>query len=203
MKLAPRALVAYAFIAGAGLLLFQNCGPAQLNSDTVVASDTGALDQGSSGDDPANPVPVPQPSPTPVAQIPSPTPNPAPSSTPNPTPSPVATPSVPAPVVSLSATSLDFGNVSFGFSSRRTVTVNNTGNATLTFSSIRITQMGFDFGILNEIGACRTSLAPGANCKVSVDFFPDGFGTVVATLNISTNAQSAAFTIPLSGRSSF
>lgn len=199
MKLAPRALVAYVFIAGAGLLLFQNCGPAQLNSDTVVASDAGALDQGSSGGDPANPVPAPEASPTPVAQIPS----PAPSSTPNPTPSPVGTPSVPAPVVSLSATSLDFGNVSFGFSSSRTVTVSNTGNATLTFSSIRITQMGFDFGILNEIGACRTSLAPGANCKISVDFFPDGFGTVVATLNISTNAQSAAFTIPLSGRSSF
>ena len=86
-----------------------------------------------------------------------------------------------APAVSLSASSMSFGNQPASTSSAPLeLVVQNTGTAPLSFTSISLT--GPNVGDFSETNTCGTSLDAGASCAVSVIFTPATFGSKIATL---------------------
>jgi hypothetical protein len=106
-----------------------------------------------------------------------------------------------APVVSLSPTSLAFGNQPVQMtSSPHTVTLTNTGNATLSITSLTTT--GANASDFAEADTCGSSVAAGANCTIAVLFTPAAGGTRTAALSIADNASGSPHTVSLSGTGS-
>jgi len=99
------------------------------------------------------------------------------------------------PQVTLSTTSLSFGNELLNdTSAAKTVTVTNTGSATLDISSI--TASG-DFAI--SANTCGATLAVKKICKVSVTFTPKVLGNLKGTLTFTDNAPNSPQAVALSG----
>jgi hypothetical protein len=106
-----------------------------------------------------------------------------------------------APSVKLSATSLTFSSQAPGTSSvAQTVTVTNSGSASLSFSSITVTGGQSDDYVLTK--TCGTSLAAGASCTLSVTFKPVSAGTKHAALSIADNAGGSPQAVALTGTGS-
>ncbi len=82
-------------------------------------------------------------------------------------------------------------------SSSRTVTLSNTGNATMSITSISIT--GANAGDFARTTTCGATLAAGANCSIPVTFRPTATGARTATLSVSDSAPGSPHTIPLTG----
>jgi hypothetical protein len=103
-----------------------------------------------------------------------------------------------ARVVSLSPTSLAFGNQSVSTTSTaQTVTLSNTGTAALSITSLTLT--GTNASDFDESNTCGGSLAAGGNCTIAVWFTPSIAGTEAASLSMADNASSGAQTVSLSG----
>jgi hypothetical protein len=99
------------------------------------------------------------------------------------------------PAVSLSATALNFKKVPIGqTSSPQTVTLTNSGTATLNISSI--TTSG-DYHISNN--TCGATVAAGANCAVSVTFTPTKKGKRTGNLTFTDNAPTSPQVVTLTG----
>jgi len=97
------------------------------------------------------------------------------------------------PSVSVSPKALDFGPVGVGDSSpTQTVTITNTGDATL--DDFAGGAPGGDFTATQN---CASGVAPGDSCQYFISFQPTSAGEATATSNSSTNA--GAFSIELSG----
>jgi Abnormal spindle-like microcephaly-assoc'd, ASPM-SPD-2-Hydin/Galactose oxidase, central domain/NHL repeat len=104
----------------------------------------------------------------------------------------------PAPVASLSPTTLTFASQSIGTTSAaQTVTLTNTGNAALTISSI--STAGADTADFAETNTCPASLAANANCTISVTFKPAATGTRTANVSVADNATGSPQSVPLTG----
>jgi probable HAF family extracellular repeat protein len=102
------------------------------------------------------------------------------------------------PYVTLSRTSLTFSPQAIGTTSAaQTVTLKNTGTASLTISSIAIT--GTNAGDFAQTHTCGTTLAAGASCTISVKFKPSTQGTRTAALTITDNAKGSPQTVALTG----
>jgi len=100
--------------------------------------------------------------------------------------------------VSLSPTSLSFGAVQAGNSSQpQTVTLTNTGSATLTISSIAFT--GNALQDYKQTNTCGTSVNAGAQCTISVTFKPTRTGVRNANLTITDNAANSPQNVPVTG----
>jgi hypothetical protein len=106
-----------------------------------------------------------------------------------------------APVVSLSPTSLSFGNHQVNTtSSARTVTLTNSGNAALTIHSIGLSGPNSgDFHQQNTCPSSSSTLAAGASCFINVTFTPTADGTRSASLAITDNASGSPQSVTLSG----
>ena len=103
-----------------------------------------------------------------------------------------------AALVSLSATSLAFGNQPIDVSSTaQTVTLSNTGNAALSITSLALA--GTNASDFAQSSTCGSSLAAGANCTIVVWFTPSVAGPEAASLSIADNASGSSQTVPLSG----
>jgi len=99
-------------------------------------------------------------------------------------------------VAAFTPTSLAFGNQTTGTASAaQTLTLKNTGNATLTFTAFPISGSA----AFSETSTCGSSLAVGASCAVSVVFTPQALGAQSATLSVSSNTSGAAPTVALTG----
>jgi hypothetical protein len=104
---------------------------------------------------------------------------------------------VAAPAVTLSMASLNFSPQPVGTSSAaQTVTVTNSGTATLTVSGIAAS------GVFNQTNTCGASLTPQASCVVSVVFAPTSVGTASGSLKITDNAPNSPQTLSLGGSGS-
>jgi len=102
------------------------------------------------------------------------------------------------PAVSLSTTSLAFGSVAVGQSSNsQSVTLTNTGSATLSITSIAITGTGASSYVFAN--SCGTSVAAGANCSIHGHFAPTASGALTAAITITDNANNSPQSITLSG----
>jgi len=115
-----------------------------------------------------------------------------------PSTSPVLYQVVQGAIVSLSPTSLNFGNQTVGItSSPQNVTLQNTGNINLNITSIQIT--GTNSGDFAQTNNCPASLAPNNSCNISVTFTPTAAGTRNAAVSIADNAPGSPQAIPLTG----
>ncbi|MFZ2983809.1 MAG: choice-of-anchor D domain-containing protein [Minisyncoccia bacterium] len=102
-----------------------------------------------------------------------------------------------APVLSLSATSMDFGSVNVGtVSPSKPVTITNSGTAAL-----QITDLFSFTGDFSGSGSCSTSvpLAPGASCVLNVTFAPVMSGARTGSITIASNDPGGMKTVTLSG----
>ena len=99
------------------------------------------------------------------------------------------------PIVSLSATKLAFVKTPIGHTSpSKSVTLTNTGTATLNISSITISG---DFII--QTNTCGPQVLAGANCKVTMAFTPTAKGARHGTLTFNDDASNSPQTVALSG----
>ncbi|HKS96923.1 MAG TPA: SBBP repeat-containing protein [Terriglobia bacterium] len=99
-----------------------------------------------------------------------------------------------AAAVTFSPTSLTFPNTAVGATSAsQTVTVTNSGSATLTFTTIAAT------GDYSETNNCGTSLAVNASCVVTVIFKPTQTGTRSGAVTFTDNGTSSPQTVSLTG----
>jgi len=96
--------------------------------------------------------------------------------------------------VSLSSTSLTFASQLVGSTSAaQTVTLNNTGNAALSVTSIVAS------GDYAQTNTCGTSVAAGANCTISVTFTPTATGTRTGAITITDNTSGSPHIVSLTG----
>jgi len=103
-----------------------------------------------------------------------------------------------SPAVTLTPTSLNFGTVATGVTSPvKTLTLKNSGKATLTITSIVIT--GTNSGDFPETSTCASSLAAGKTCLIRVQFKPSATGARSAAVSITDNAAGSPQQVPLSG----
>ena len=103
-----------------------------------------------------------------------------------------------AALASLSPTSLAFGNQSLGVTSAaQTLTLSNTGNATLSITSLGLT--GTNASDFAQTNTCGSSVAASANCTISVTFKPSASGSRTASVSITDNASGSPQTVSLSG----
>jgi phosphopantothenate synthetase len=106
-----------------------------------------------------------------------------------------------APAVTLTPASLTFGNQAVGTSSpAQSITLSNTGSASLSVSSIAVT--GANAGDFTQTNNCGSSVAAGANCSINVIFNPTDTGSLSGSITISDNATPATQTVSLSGTAS-
>ena len=106
------------------------------------------------------------------------------------------------PGATLSVTSLAFANTLVGSSSAAgTVTLTNSGNATLSVTSITLTGANpTDFTIGTGTNACATSPLPAsASCTIYISFNPLATGAFTANLSIVDNATGSPQTVTLTG----
>ena len=103
-----------------------------------------------------------------------------------------------APIVSLSPTSLAFGNQTVNTSSAaRTVTLKNIGDASLTISSIAL--MGANSNQFSLSNPCGTTLTAGNSCVISVTFSPTAVGSASASLSVTDNASDSPESVSITG----
>jgi hypothetical protein len=101
---------------------------------------------------------------------------------------------LPAPVVSLSVTSLTFSSQPLGTTSApQAVTMSNTGTAALTITGIVTT------GDFAQIDTCGTSLPVGASCTINITFTPTAAGSRTGSLIITDNAPGSPQVVNLGG----
>jgi hypothetical protein len=99
-----------------------------------------------------------------------------------------------APAVSLSPTSLTFPAQALGTtSSAQSVTLSNTGSATLVISSATAS------GDFSQTNTCGSSVAASASCTISVTFTPTAAGSRTGTLTITDNVSPTTQTVSLTG----
>jgi hypothetical protein len=104
-----------------------------------------------------------------------------------------------APVVRLAPSSISFTSQNVGaISTPRTVTVTNSGNATLAIAKIEIG--GADPGDFGETtSTCNSPVPAGKNCTIGVTFSPHAVGPRSAALNITDNAADSPQSVTLTG----
>ena len=103
-----------------------------------------------------------------------------------------------ATVVSLSPTTLSFGDQKVGATSAaQLITITNHGAAALTVKKLAVTGTGApDF---SQTNTCGTSVAAGASCTVSVTFTPKSTSSFTASLSIADNGGGSPQSAVLSG----
>jgi len=94
----------------------------------------------------------------------------------------------------ITPTSLAFGPLAVGVSSNLTLTLANTGSASITGLALAITS---DYVVTTPCST--TTLAAGANCSVTVTFTPTKVGTDNGTLTVTSSDSSSPDTVPMTG----
>jgi urease beta subunit len=100
------------------------------------------------------------------------------------------------PAVSLSASSLSFGNQLVGTrSANQSIVVTNSGSGTL---NIGTASVGAPYAIGAD--ACSNSaVAPGSTCTIQINFAPSVTGPASGNISISDDASGSPHTVALSG----
>jgi len=105
-----------------------------------------------------------------------------------------------APIVSLNPTSLSF-TVTLGNNQTLPVVLTNTGTATLTISSMVLSDTT-DYAFTTiPASNCGGSVLAGNSCTINVEFEPATAGTLNKNLSITDNAAGSPQVIPLNGTS--
>ena len=94
--------------------------------------------------------------------------------------------------LSITPSSVIFGNVNVGSNSSKSVTLTNTGNATLNITAATISSAGYTTTLQ------PTSISAGANTTFTVTFAPTASGSASGSISITSNAPGSPSTIALS-----
>src|SRR5262249_26997762 len=97
--------------------------------------------------------------------------------------------------LSVSPASIDFGNVNNGTSKSQTVTLKNTGTASLTISAATMSGAGFTTTGLTA----PLTLTAGQSSTFSIVFAPTSGTTFTGTLSLTNNAPGSPATVSLTG----
>jgi hypothetical protein len=109
----------------------------------------------------------------------------------------VSTPPL-VPNAGLSPSTLTFNPQHVGSQSApQTVTLSNSGNASLSVTTIAVA--GTNAGDFNQTNNCGSSVAAGASCTIGVTFTPTTDGSRSGTLTITDNANGSPQSVSLSG----
>jgi len=92
-------------------------------------------------------------------------------------------------------TSINFGNVTVGTTSSRSVSLSNSGTASLTITQGNVTGSGFGIGGISF----PVTLAVGQSTTMTVIFAPSSSGSVSGSVSLVSNASNSPTTISLSG----
>jgi hypothetical protein len=104
------------------------------------------------------------------------------------------TPGLGGPMVNLAPSSLAFGNQNVSTTSApQTVTLTNTGTATLNIASITAS------GDFARTTGCGSTLAAGANCPTNVTFTPTVVGARTGAITVTSDAPGSPHAVSLSG----
>jgi hypothetical protein len=102
------------------------------------------------------------------------------------------------PTITLSPSSLNFGNVTFGKIAILTETVTNTSTTSLKMSGVSISLgTGSDSDDFFPLSFCGSTLAAGKSCVIYVTFIADDLGVHNATLLVSDGATGSPQQIPI------
>lgn len=104
---------------------------------------------------------------------------------------------VSGPAVSIFPPTANFSAVVGTSSPTQVFSIVNTGNQLLALNSISIT--GTNAASFSQTNTCLATLAPNANCSVSINFTPSTVGTLTASLQVADNAPGTPQTLVLSG----
>jgi len=97
--------------------------------------------------------------------------------------------------ISVSPTSLSFGNVTVGTSASGSVTLTSSGNASVTIAAVSVSGTGFSVsGNWNG-----TILNAGQTAPLNMEFTPTAGGNVTGSVTVTSNATNSPTTIALSG----
>lgn len=103
-----------------------------------------------------------------------------------------------APGVTVAPTSISFGNQPVNSTSAaQSVTVTNSGDATLTITGVTIA--GTNASAFKMANGCGSTLAKGASCMIQVQFTPTTASTYNSVLEVSDNASGSPQKVSLSG----
>jgi Abnormal spindle-like microcephaly-assoc'd, ASPM-SPD-2-Hydin len=97
--------------------------------------------------------------------------------------------------LSVSPSSLSFGNLATGSSTAQTVTISNTGNSSVSISQITESGAGFS----NAALGLPLSLAAGQSTSFLVAFAPTTTGSFAGSITVVSNAANSPATISMSG----
>ena len=100
-----------------------------------------------------------------------------------------------APALSLNPTSVNFGSITVGSSSAKSVVISNSGTASLTIS--QITPGGAGYSVSGF--TLPVTLAAGASTSFTVSFAPSTTGSASGNISLVSNASSTAASLPLTG----
>ncbi len=105
---------------------------------------------------------------------------------------------VPAPVITISPASLNFGSYTVGTSAGSSaLTVKNSGNAALTITAVSMS--GTNAPDFPQTNNCTGSIAAGGTCAVQISFKPSTVGARTASLRITDNASGSPQSVAISG----
>jgi hypothetical protein len=105
-----------------------------------------------------------------------------------------------ASAVSLSNTTLSFGNTRVGQTSSKTLTITNTGTATLNFTSFTIGGGNAAANYTITQNTCAgVAIALGGKCSIAVTFRPTATGSRTANLVLVDDAPNSPQTVSLTG----
>jgi hypothetical protein len=98
--------------------------------------------------------------------------------------------------ITLSSTSIDFGDVNIGTSPQTSITITNSGNAALVISSVVVDGSGFI--LLNNDSTI--TVQPNSSYELYVQFLPTVPTEYTGTIILTHNGSDSLTTIPLSGK---
>lgn len=92
--------------------------------------------------------------------------------------------------LTVSESSLNFGNVPVSNSQSKDVTITNSGNANVSIAGVSVSGAGFSVG-----GGSDMTLAPNQSETLTVNFNPKSKGSLAGTLTISSNAPTVKISL--------
>ncbi|HKW61082.1 MAG TPA: choice-of-anchor D domain-containing protein [Candidatus Acidoferrum sp.] len=104
---------------------------------------------------------------------------------------------VSGPAVSIFPPTANFSAVAGTSSPTQVFSIVNTGNQLLALNSISLT--GANASSFSQTNTCLATLAPNANCSISINFTPSAVGLLTANLQVADNAPGTPQTLVLNG----
>ena len=100
-----------------------------------------------------------------------------------------------APALTLSTTSIAFGDVNLNASATQSVTITSSGTAPVTLSAGSVTGSGFSISGVSF----PVTLSVGQSAHLNIEFDPTTAGAVIGAVTLTSNASPSTATITLSG----